>query len=159
KHQALDEQVLYRSNEDLLREKPVAVAQRFTFQVADDAPWVDGWLLVSDAHLSGDVSVPTVLQIHGGPNSMYTGAFFFEFQLLVSAGYAVVFTNPRGSSGYGEAFRTAIEPGWGTVDYQDAQNEGRPLHRAQAGLGNQDQGHPLHGLQTGLGNQDQDHPL
>ena len=118
-HQALDEQVLYRSNEDLLREKSVAVAERFTFRAADDAPWIDGWLLKADEHISGDGSVPNVLQIHGGPNTMYTQAFFFEFQLLVSAGYAVVFTNPRGSSGYGEAFRTAIEPGWGTVDYED----------------------------------------
>lgn len=62
---------------------------------------------------------PVVLQIHGGPMSMYGYRYHHEFQCLVSAGYAVVYTNPRGSQGYGETFCQAIMGQWGDKDYRD----------------------------------------
>ena len=116
--QRLSERSLYRPNETWLKEQGVALPQRFTFQASPESPEVDGWLLLP-ARASEEQPVPVILQIHGGPMSMYTSAFMMEFQLLVAQGYAVVFTNPRGSAGYGEAFRSAIEPGWGAVDYDD----------------------------------------
>ena len=51
--------------------------------------------------------------------AMYSWSFFFEFQLLASHGYAVVFTNPRGSTGYGRAFSAAVNGDWGGKDFQD----------------------------------------
>jgi len=51
--------------------------------------------------------------------AMYTPTFFFEFQLLAAAGIGVIYTNPRGSQGYGEDFCSAIWGDWGNVDYQD----------------------------------------
>src|SRR2546427_4166639 len=45
----------------------------------------------------------SVLSIHGGPHSNYGNVFFPEFQMLAGQGYWVLFTNPRGSSGYGHA--------------------------------------------------------
>jgi dipeptidyl aminopeptidase/acylaminoacyl peptidase len=69
-----------------------------------------------------------LLNIHGGPFSQYGSRFFDEFQLQTGAGYVVVFANPRGSSGYSEAWgrairgvRAEVDPGsgWGGVDYQD----------------------------------------
>ncbi len=62
---------------------------------------------------------PVVLEVHGGPMSMYAERFFFEFQVLAASGIAVVFSNPRGSVGYGHAFCTAIMGEWGDKDYRD----------------------------------------
>src|SRR5207245_11027241 len=62
---------------------------------------------------------PAILEIHGGPAAMYGWSFFFEFQLLAAHGYAVVFTNPRGSTGYGREFSNAVRNAWGGKDFQD----------------------------------------
>lgn len=62
---------------------------------------------------------PVILEIHGGPMAMYGYRYFHEFQCLVSAGYAVVYTNPRGSTGYGREFCAAIKGEWGDKDYRD----------------------------------------
>ena len=64
---------------------------------------------------------PTVLQVHGGPHAQYGWAFFHEFQCQVAAGYTVVYTNPRGSKGYGEAWTAAIRGDWGHKDWEDVQ--------------------------------------
>src|SRR5438876_11232771 len=67
-----------------------------------------------------------VLCIHGGPFTQWGGGFFDEFQVYAGAGYAVLYANPRGSSGYSEEWGRAIRgpidgsgAGWGTVDYED----------------------------------------
>ena len=69
-----------------------------------------------------------LLNIHGGPYSQYGYGFFDEFQVQSAAGYGVVYCNPRGSSGYGEAWgrairgpKCAVDPGvgWGDVDASD----------------------------------------
>ncbi len=62
-----------------------------------------------------------VLEIHGGPHAQYGWAFFHEFQMLAAEGYVVVYTNPRGSKGYGEAFCAAIRGDWGNKDWEDIQ--------------------------------------
>lgn len=61
----------------------------------------------------------TVLQVHGGPHAQYGVTFFHEFQVLAAAGYTVVFSNPRGSKGYGARFCGAIKGAWGTADWKD----------------------------------------
>ncbi|MBV8365606.1 MAG: S9 family peptidase [Candidatus Eremiobacteraeota bacterium] len=70
---------------------------------------IDAW------HIAADVRTPRpcVVQIHGGPHFAYGEAFFFEFQLLAAHGYDVLYCNPRGSQGYGEAFAAAIVGKWG----------------------------------------------
>lgn len=71
---------------------------------------------------------PTLLNIHGGPFTSYGNRFFDEFQLEVGAGFGVLYCNPRGSSGYTEAWGRAVRwpgwdhdpgSGWGGVDYDD----------------------------------------
>src|SRR2546428_12114811 len=62
---------------------------------------------------------PLVLSIHGGPHSNYGNVFFPEFQMLAGQGYWMLFTNPRGSSGYGHAFTFATRGRWGMEDYRD----------------------------------------
>ena len=62
---------------------------------------------------------PVLLTIHGGPFAQYGWTLFDETQAYVSAGYAVVQCNPRGSSGYGAAHGRAIRGGFGELDAAD----------------------------------------
>ncbi len=63
--------------------------------------------------------LPTLLQIHGGPNAQDSHAFSFERQYLAAQGYAVLHVNYRGSAGRGSAFSSAIFADWGTLPVQD----------------------------------------
>ncbi len=101
--------------------------ERFT-AVSEDGSEVECWVMRPAANGGGadGAKVPTLLNIHGGPFTQYGNKFFDEFQVYAGAGYAVVYCNPRGSSGYSEEWGRAIRgasggigPGWGTVDYQD----------------------------------------
>ncbi len=104
-------------NADLLARRRTVLPRRFTFRAAG-GPEADGWVWRPEG-ASADSPRPGVLEIHGGPQLMYTGTFFLEFQLLLARGIGVVITNPRGSQGYGEAFCAGIEGGWGTADHAD----------------------------------------
>ena len=64
---------------------------------------------------------PAVLAVHGGPHAQYGWTFFHEMQLLAANGYLVVYSNPRGSKGYGEKFCGAIKGDWGNKDWDDVQ--------------------------------------
>ncbi|WP_315095764.1 S9 family peptidase [uncultured Cellulomonas sp.] len=86
---------------------------------APDGYPVHGWVVTPDEARYGTGPHPTVLMIHGGPFAQYTHALFDEVQVLAEAGYAVVFGNPRGSSGYGAQHGLAIRGGFGTVDTED----------------------------------------
>lgn len=86
------------------------------FTIGDGPDAIDVWVILPE----GTERVPLLLNIHGGPASQYTHAFFDEFQVYVSAGYGVVYSNPRGSSGRGYDFvRSVTGEGWGAVDLED----------------------------------------
>src|SRR5438105_3174737 len=98
--------------------------ERFTARSKDGSE-VDCWI-VRPAGFEAGTKYPALLSIHGGPFAQYHTGFFDEFQVFAGAGYAVVYANPRGSSGYSEEWGRAIRgpssdqgPGWGTVDYED----------------------------------------
>ncbi len=82
---------------------------------APDGHPVHGWVTVPE----GPGPHPVLLTIHGGPFTQYGWGLFDETQVYVSAGYAVVQCNPRGSSGYGQAHGRAIHEAWGGVDAAD----------------------------------------
>lgn len=86
-----------------------------TTVVAPDGYPVHGWIAVPD----GAGPHPVVLCVHGGPYAQYGGSLADELQVLVSAGYAVVQCNPRGSAGYGRAHARAIRGRVGTDDMTD----------------------------------------
>ncbi len=100
----------------------LATPERFT--AASSGGDVDAWM-VRPAGFQEGRRYPLLLSIHGGPFSQYGSAFMDEFQVWSGAGYAVVYSNPRGSSGYSEAWGRAIRgpveggPGWGSLDYDD----------------------------------------
>ena len=98
--------------------------ERFT-AISADGSEVDAWL-VRPAGFEEGKSYPTLLTIHGGPFGQYGTGFFDEVQVYAGAGYAVLFSNPRGGSGHSEAWGRAIRgpidgggSGWGGVDYED----------------------------------------
>src|SRR5262249_38258676 len=79
---------------------------------------IQGWLMKPVGFQVGK-RFPLALYIHGGPHSQYGNVYFHEFQMLAGQGYWVLFTNPRGSTGYGHEFTYASRARWGIEDYQD----------------------------------------
>ncbi len=99
-------------------------SERLTVPSSDGTVELDAWLLRPAGFEEGK-SYPLLLNVHGGPFTQYGNRFFDEVQMQARAGYAVLWSNPRGSSGREEAFGRAIAgpslggSGWGTVDYDD----------------------------------------
>jgi dipeptidyl aminopeptidase/acylaminoacyl peptidase len=83
----------------------------FTFE--RDGAELDVWAVTPDGFDdAAPASVPVLLNIHGGPTAQYGWTFFDEFQVYAGAGYLVVATNPRGSSGRGEEWARAVVGAW-----------------------------------------------
>lgn len=106
-------------NDDLFEEIEVAEPREHWIDTPDGTK-VHAWTLLPTGYREGD-RLPAVLEIHGGPHCQYGWTFFHEFQVLAAEGYAVVYSNPRGSKGYGEAHCRAIEGDWGNKDWVDIQ--------------------------------------
>ncbi len=83
-----------------------------------DGTEIEGFIVKPPGFEPG-VRYPTVLRIHGGPMMQYDFGFHMEGQLFAGAGHVVVMPNPRGSSGYGQDFSTAIWQAWGDKDFDD----------------------------------------
>lgn len=79
---------------------------------------VHGWIMKPVDYRAGE-KYPMILEVHGGPHAMYANTYFHEFQLLAAQGYVVLYTNPRGSHGYGQQFVNAVRGDYGGNDYQD----------------------------------------
>lgn len=112
-----------RLGDAFLGRREIVEPERFTATSADGTE-VEAWV-VRPAGLEEGRRYPVLLSIHGGPFTQYANKLLDEFQILAGAGYVVLYSNPRGSSGYSEAWGRAIRgpgtagPGWGTVDYED----------------------------------------
>lgn len=89
-----------------------------TWVKSEDGTKVHTWCMKPVKYKKGR-KYPAIMEIHGGPHTQYGFAFFHEFQLLAAQGYVVVFSNPRGSKGYGEKFCEAIRRNWGVKDWED----------------------------------------
>lgn len=98
--------ILHQPNRALLAGIALGRVEEFRFPSFDGTE-IHGWIV----HPPGvaDGPAPTLLEIHGGPHSAYGFGFFHEFHLLAGAGYRVVYTNPRGSTSYGESFANCIQ--------------------------------------------------
>ena len=92
-------------------------AEELTWTVEDGTD-VQGWVVKPVGFREGG-SYPMVLKVHGGPHSAYGNTFFPTFHVLSAAGFFVLYTNPRGSSGYGHDFQYATQGEWGIVDRED----------------------------------------
>jgi dipeptidyl aminopeptidase/acylaminoacyl peptidase len=83
-----------------------------------DGTTVQGWLM-KPLGWRADRHYPLILSIHGGPHGMYGYGFNPTFQAYAARGYAVLYLNPRGSSGYGQKFSDGTLREWGGGDYRD----------------------------------------
>jgi dipeptidyl aminopeptidase/acylaminoacyl peptidase len=115
-----NERKLTNLNEALWKQLKLAEVERFTYKSADD--WdIDGFLVKPVGWEAGK-KYPLILSIHGGPAGMYGVDWFHEVQGYAAKGYAVLYTNPRGSTGYGQKFERGIVGEWGGKDYVDVMN-------------------------------------
>jgi dipeptidyl aminopeptidase/acylaminoacyl peptidase len=103
-------------NDEGLADRSIARLERFSVP-SSKGDEVDAWLLRPEGAGSGE-RLPVILAIHGGPRAAYGEVFFHEMQILAGKGYAVLFANPHGSSGRGNAFAD-IRGAYGTIDYDD----------------------------------------
>ncbi len=122
-------------NGDYLGERDLGAPESLVFE-GPDGP-VQGWLLTppaaavaerdgeggDNAGVDTDTEHPLIVEIHGGPHAMWStaGTMFHEFRTLAARGYAVFWCNPRGSTGYGQAFEAAIERDWGATTLADVE--------------------------------------
>ncbi|MBB4154004.1 dipeptidyl aminopeptidase/acylaminoacyl peptidase [Sphingomonas jinjuensis] len=97
--------------------KALAPVRRIAVTAPDGRP-IDAWLATPAGRQPGQ-RVPLILEIHGGPNTAYGPSFASDAQLYAAAGYAVLWTNPRGSTSYGAEFANLIDKNYPSADYDD----------------------------------------
>jgi dipeptidyl aminopeptidase/acylaminoacyl peptidase len=108
---------LSHQNDAWLTEVKLAATEPITVKSRDGTS-VNG-LVVRPPDVRAGTRSPAILRIHGGPVSQFQYEFSHLFQVLAARGYVVVVANPRGSSGRGEGYATAIYADWGNKDAQD----------------------------------------
>lgn len=105
-------------NEDLLGNRNLGAVEEITWQSSAGNLEVQGWL-VTPPDFDSSKKYPFILEIHGGPFAAYGPQFSSEVQLYAAAGYVVLYTNPRGSTSYGDAFANEIHHNYPGQDYDD----------------------------------------
>ncbi len=105
-------------NDGWLRDRALGSAEEVRFKSSFDQREIQGWV-VKPPHFDPKKKYPLILEIHGGPQAEYGPNFAAEIQLYAAAGYVVLYTNPRGSTGYGEAFTQLINGAYPGNDYDD----------------------------------------
>ncbi|WP_420140401.1 prolyl oligopeptidase family serine peptidase [Sphingomonas sp.] len=113
----VDGRPLTHLNETTLAYKALGRVQPLAVTSKDGRP-VESWLVLPPDYRPG-TRVPLILEIHGGPHSAYGASFSTDYQLYAAAGYAVLYTNPRGSTSYGDDFANLIDKKYPGEDYDD----------------------------------------
>ncbi len=108
---------LYGPNDALLAGIPLGKVEEFWYPSFDGRK-IQGWIM-KPPDFTPTRKYPLVLNIHGGPHAAFGAAFMHEFQVLAGAGYLVVYTNPRGSTTYGQEFGNIIQYRYPGDDYRD----------------------------------------
>lgn len=103
-------------NSWVLEERSISQPEHISVETAPGVI-IDGWIL-KPVDFDGNKKYPAILDIHGGPKTVYGETFFHEMQYWANEGYAVFFCNPRGSDGKGNEFAD-IRGKYGTIDYDD----------------------------------------
>ncbi len=109
---------LTRLNDDLFGMRTLGQVQEMRWPSSHDERSIQGWL-VTPPDFDAQKKYPMILEIHGGPFSSYGEVFSAEVQLYAAAGYVVLYTNPRGSTGYGDEFANLIHHNYPGQDYDD----------------------------------------
>ena len=104
-------------NDDVLAGKQLGSSEEIWLTSVDGFR-IQGWI-VKPPDFDPAKKYPLMLEIHGGPHAMYNGAFNLARQDHVASGYVLLYTNPRGSTGYGSAFGNAIKNAYPGKDFDD----------------------------------------
>lgn len=107
-------------NDDVLAGVKLGDVEEIWYESVDGFR-IQGWI-VKPPDFDPGRKYPLMLSIHGGPHSMYTVGFNFAWQEHAANGYVVLYTNPRGSTGYGSAFANAIKNAYPGKDFDDLMN-------------------------------------
>jgi dipeptidyl aminopeptidase/acylaminoacyl peptidase len=108
---------LTRVNDDVLARVKLGAVERVRYTSSGNTT-VDGWV-VKPPNFDPSKKYPMIMEIHGGPHGAYGVGFNYQFQNFAANDYVVLYTNPRGSTGYGSAFGNAIMHAYPSVDYDD----------------------------------------
>jgi len=104
-------------NDDVLHGIKLGDVEEIWYKSVDNFD-IQGWI-IKPPGFEASKKYPLILSIHGGPHAMFNVGFNFGWQYYAAKGYVVLYTNPRGSSGYGSAFGNAIKNSYPGKDYDD----------------------------------------
>ncbi len=105
-------------NSDLLSQRSMGKTEEIWFKSSHDGTDIQGWYILPP-NFDASKKYPLILEIHGGPFANYGDRFTAELQLMAAHGYVVLYTNPRGSTSYGEDFANLIHHNYPGNDYDD----------------------------------------
>lgn len=104
-------------NDDVMHGLKLGEVEEIWYKSVDNFD-IQGWI-IKPPDFDASKKYPLILSIHGGPHAMFNVGFNFGWQYYAAKGYVVLYTNPRGSSGYGSAFGNAIKNSYPGKDYDD----------------------------------------
>ena len=110
--------VLTGINDDLMAKREIGEVEEIRYESSHDGRPIHGWI-IKPPGFDPSREYPLILEIHGGPFSNYGARFDLEKQLMAAQGYVVLYTNPRGSTSYGEAFGNLIHHAYPGDDFYD----------------------------------------
>lgn len=110
--------VLTALNDDLLPHLDMAPIEEIQVPSSHDGLEIEAWVALPPG-FEADGTYPMIMEIHGGPFAMYGPTFSAEIQRFAAEGYVALYVNPRGSTGYGEAFAQEIDLAYPGYDYDD----------------------------------------
>jgi dipeptidyl aminopeptidase/acylaminoacyl peptidase len=105
------------ANDSLIQARKAGLVEEIEYPSFDGRK-IQGWI-IKPPDFNTSKKYPLLLDIHGGPHAMYGVEFNHEFQVQAARGFVVLFTNPRGSTGYGEEFGNIIHTKYPGDDYKD----------------------------------------
>ncbi len=111
-------QTLTSLNDDLLFARDIGKVEEFWYGSSVDQRKLQGWVIYPP-EFDASKKYPLILEIHGGPHTAYGPHFAMELQLMAAQGYVVLYTNPRGSTSYGEDFANLIHHNYPSQDFND----------------------------------------
>ena len=105
-------------NKDILSHKELATVEEIWYKSSHDNLDIQGWIMKPPG-FDPSKKYPLIIKIHGGPFANYGDRFYLEKQLMAAEGYVVLYTNPRGSTSYGEKFAQLIHHDYPGDDFYD----------------------------------------
>lgn len=110
--------VITAINDDLMAQRQLGAVEEIWYESSKDGRRIQGWL-IHPPSFDPSKKYPLILEIHGGPFADYGARFDIEKQVMAAQGYVVLYTNPRGSTGYGEEFGNLIHHAYPGDDFYD----------------------------------------